>query len=83
MAAGVPQKFNPNVMRQTGAVVLVIGAIGLVYFGIRTMTHTAGRTALDMNPGPFTQGYAPLIISIVVIIVGLLMWLSAGKKIRK
>ncbi len=70
-------------MRQFGTVVLIIGIIGVLFFGIRTLIHADAQDFLGINPGAFATGFTPLIISILVVIVGILMFLSAGKKVRK
>ena len=70
-------------MRQTGTVVLILGIISLVFFGVRTLTHTGSPDGLGIDATPFSTGFTPMVISILVIIVGILMFLSAGKKNRK
>ncbi len=70
-------------MRQTGTVVLIIGIAGIIFFGIKTLNYTTGPQNMDVKPGPFTTGYVPLIISIVIVVVAVLMFISARRKIRK
>ncbi|HYW96178.1 MAG TPA: hypothetical protein VE870_11355 [Bacteroidales bacterium] len=70
-------------MRQTGTIVLIIGIIGLLFFGIKAIINASSQHAMGINTAPQSAGFVPMIISVLVIIVGILMFLSAGRKIRK
>ena len=70
-------------MRQFGTVVLVLGILGVLFFGIKTLINADTVDLGGFTPGVFVTGFTPLIISILVVIVGILMFFSAGKRIRK
>ena len=70
-------------MRKSGTIVLIIGIVGFIFFGIKTLIHSGGPDEVEVITTPFVTGYVPVIISGLIIIVGILMLISAGKKVRK
>ncbi len=70
-------------MRQTGTIVLIIGVAGLVFFGVKTIIDATVAHSVDVSSAPFTEGLVPLILSLLLILVSILMFISAGKKIKK
>jgi hypothetical protein len=65
-------------MKIAGIVLLILGIIGVVVFGIQAMNESESFSILGAKIAVSTANWTPVIISAVVLIVGLI--LLAGKK---
>lgn len=66
-------------MRTAGIVLLILGAIGTIIFGIQAMQDSESFSLLGMDVAVSSANWTPVIISVIVLIVGVVMT-SAGKK---
>lgn len=66
-------------MRTVGIVLLILGAIGTIIFGIQAMQDSESFSILGMDVAVSSANWTPVIISVVLLIVGAVM-ASAGKK---
>jgi hypothetical protein len=68
-----------NVMRKTGFVVLIIGLIGLVYFGYEALQASESFSFLGMDVAVSEADWTPVIFSGVVLVIGIIL-VVVGKK---
>ena len=60
-------------MKTAGIVLLVVGLIGTVIFGIQAIQQTDHVKFLGLDIGVSSANWTPVIISVVVLIVGIVM----------
>ncbi len=66
-------------MKTTGLILLILGGIGTVVFGIQAMQDSDSFSFLGMDIAVSTANWTPVIISVVLLVIGLVMT-SRGKK---
>lgn len=66
-------------MKLVGIILLVLGLIGTLVFGIQAMQDSESFSLLGMDIAVSTANWTPVIISVVLLVVGLIMTLR-GKK---
>lgn len=66
-------------MRIAGIVLLIIGIIGTIVFGIKALDQSESFEVLGADVAVSTGNWAPVIISGVVLIIGIIL-ISVGKK---
>lgn len=66
-------------MKTIGIILLIIGAIGTIIFGIQAMQDSESFSFLGMDVAVSSANWTPVIISVILLIVGVVMT-SAGKK---
>jgi hypothetical protein len=66
-------------MRTAGIVLLVLGLIGTVVFGIQALSNSESFNVLGMEVAVSSANWTPVILSAAVLIVGLIM-MATGKK---
>jgi hypothetical protein len=66
-------------MKTAGIVLLILGIIGVVVFGIQAINESESFSILGAEIAVNTANWTPVIISAVVIIVGIILTV-AGKK---
>ena len=66
-------------MKTAGIVLLVIGIVGLLIFGIQALQDTETFSFLGMEIGISGANWTPVIVSAVIFVVGLVL-MSSGKK---
>lgn len=66
-------------MKTIGIILLIIGAIGTIIFGIQAMQDSESFSVLGMDVAVSSANWTPVIISVVLLVVGLVMTF-AGKK---
>lgn len=66
-------------MRTIGIVVLVIGIIGTLVFGIQAMQDTETFSFLGIDIGVSSANWTPVIISAVISVVGIVL-MNLNKK---
>lgn len=66
-------------MRTVGIVLLILGAIGTIIFGIQAMQDSESFSVLGMDVAVSSANWTPVIISVILLIIGVVMT-SAGKK---
>ncbi|SMD45352.1 hypothetical protein SAMN00777080_4001 [Aquiflexum balticum DSM 16537] len=66
-------------MKTAGLILLILGGIGTVVFGIQAMQDSDSFSFLGMDIAVSTANWTPVIISAVLLVIGLVMT-SRGKK---
>jgi len=66
-------------MRKTGFAVLIIGLIGLIYFGYEALQASESFSFLGVNVAVSEADWRPVIFSGVVLVVGVI-FVVVGKK---
>lgn len=66
-------------MKTVGIVLLILGAIGTLVFGIQAMQDSEGFSFLGIDIAVSTANWTPVIVSIILLVIGLVMT-SRGKK---
>lgn len=66
-------------MKIVGTIILVIGIIGTVMFGIQAIQDSESFSFLGLDIGVSSADWTPLIVSVIVLLVGALLY-SKGKK---
>ena len=66
-------------MRIAGIVLLVLGVIGLVVFGIQALNDSESFSIFGLDVAVSSANWTPVIISGVVFIIGIVL-LAVGKK---
>jgi uncharacterized membrane protein YidH (DUF202 family) len=70
---------NLAIMRTIGIILLIIGAIGTIVFGIQAMQESESFSILGVDVAVSSANWTPVIISVIVLIVGLVMS-AVGRK---
>jgi hypothetical protein len=63
-------------MRTAGIIILVLGIIGTLIFGIQALQESEAFSILGVEIGVSTANWTPVIISVILLIVGLVMMRS-------
>lgn len=63
-------------MRTAGIIILVLGIIGTLVFGIQALNDSETFNFLGIKIGVSTANWTPVIISVILVIAGLLMMQS-------
>jgi uncharacterized membrane protein YidH (DUF202 family) len=66
-------------MKIAGLVLLILGGIGTVVFGIQAMQDSDSFSFLGLDIAVSSANWTPVIISVVLLVIGLVMT-SQGKK---
>lgn len=66
-------------MKIVGTIILVIGIIGTVVFGIQAIQDSESFSFLGLDVGVSSADWTPLIVSVIVLFVGAFV-MSKGKK---
>ena len=67
-------------MRTAGIILLILGLTGTIVFGIQALDQSESFNFLGMEIAVSSANWTPVIISAVVLIAGIVMTASAGKK---
>lgn len=60
-------------MKLIGTILMVIGILGTIVFGIQAFEDSESFNFLGMDIAVSTANWAPVILSVVVLIVGILL----------
>ena len=71
--------LNINIMRIAGIILLVLGLIGTIIFGIQAINESEAFNVLGIEVAVSSANWTPVIISAAVLLVGLIM-MATGKK---
>jgi hypothetical protein len=63
-------------MKIAGIIILVLGVVGTVFFGIQAVNNSDAFSFLGIDIAVSSANWTPVIISVVLIIVGLFMMRS-------
>jgi hypothetical protein len=69
-------------MKTAGIILLVIGIIGTIAFGIQAINQSESFSVLGVDVAVSSANWTPVIISAAILIVGIIMMASSGKKQR-
>lgn len=67
-------------MRIAGIILLILGLIGTIVFGIQAINQSEAFNFLGIEVAVSSANWTPVIISAAVLIVGLIMMVTAKKK---
>jgi uncharacterized membrane protein len=63
-------------MKIAGIVILILGIIGTLVFGIQALEESESFSILGLDIGVSSANWTPVIISVILLIVGLVMMRS-------
>lgn len=66
-------------MKTAGIVLLIIGIVGTLIFGIQAFQDTETFSFLGIDIGVSSANWTPVIVSAVVLVIGLVL-MSSGKR---
>ncbi len=66
-------------MKVAGIILLVLGIVGLVVFGIQALGDSESFSFLGMDIAVSSANWTPVIISAVVAVIGLILTVSRKK----
>lgn len=66
-------------MRIVGIVLLILGIVGILVFGIQAMQDTESFSFLGINIGVSSANWTPVIISAIIFVIGIVL-VSLNKK---
>jgi len=66
-------------MKAIGIILVIIGAIGTVMFGVQAMEDSESFRLFGMDIAVSTANWTPVIISVAILIIGIVM-AGRGKK---
>jgi predicted anti-sigma-YlaC factor YlaD len=67
-------------MKIAGIILLILGIIGLVVFGIQAINESESFSVLGAEVAVSKANWTPLIVSGVVTVIGIVLAVSANKK---
>jgi hypothetical protein len=67
-------------MRTIGLILLVIGLIGLIVFGIQAMQDSESFSFLGIDIAVSTANWTPVIFSTIVAVVGIILTLAGRRR---
>ncbi len=74
-----PKSSNKRFMRIAGIVLLILGLVGTLTFGIQAINQSESASFLGIDIAVSSANWMPVIISVVVLIIGIIMT-AAGRK---
>lgn len=66
-------------MKTVGIILLILGIIGTIMFGLQAMQDSESFSLLGMDIAVSTANWTPVIISVILLVIGLVLS-SRGKK---
>jgi uncharacterized membrane protein YidH (DUF202 family) len=60
-------------MKTAGIILLILGAIGTLVFGIQAMQDSKSFSLLGVDVAVSTANWTPVIISVILLVVGLVI----------
>jgi uncharacterized membrane protein YidH (DUF202 family) len=60
-------------MKSIGTILLILGAIGTIVFGIQAIQDSESFSFLGMDIAVSTANWTPVIISVILLVVGLVL----------
>ncbi len=66
-------------MKTIGTILLILGAIGTIVFGIQAIQDSESFSFLGMDIAVSTANWTPVIISVILLVVGLVLT-ARGKR---
>lgn len=66
-------------MKTAGIVLLIIGIVGILIFGIQAFQDTETFSFLGIDIGVSSANWTPVIVSAVVMVIGIVL-MSSGKR---
>ncbi|HYX08347.1 MAG TPA: hypothetical protein VE912_16570 [Bacteroidales bacterium] len=66
-------------MKTSGIILLIIGIVGTVIFGVQALNNSEHFNLLGINVAVSSANWTPVIISAVVLIIGIIL-IIGGKK---
>jgi hypothetical protein len=66
-------------MKTAGIILLVLGIIGTLIFGIQAVNDSESFSILGIDVAVSSANWTPVIISVIVLIIGLVMTMRSRK----
>ena len=66
-------------MKTAGIILLIIGAIGTIIFGIQAMQDSKSFSFLGLDVAVSSANWTPVIVSVILLVVGIVMTAAAKK----
>ncbi|MFW5657462.1 MAG: hypothetical protein ACOC10_07955 [Bacteroidota bacterium] len=66
-------------MRIAGIILLVVGILGTIYYGIQALNQSESFSLFGMEVAVSSANWTPLIISVLVLIIGIILTRTKGK----
>ena len=66
-------------MKTAGIILLIIGAIGTIIFGIQAMQDSKSFNFLGLDVAVSSANWTPVIVSVILLVVGIVMTTAAKK----
>jgi hypothetical protein len=63
-------------MRIAGIIILVLGIVGTIVFGIQAMNDSESFSILGLDVAVSSANWTPVIVSVILLIIGLVMMRS-------
>lgn len=60
-------------MKTAGIILLILGAVGTIVFGIQAMQDSESFSLLGMDIAVSSANWTPVIVSVVLLIIGLVL----------
>lgn len=66
-------------MKKAGIILMLLGAVGTIIFGIKALQDSESFSIMGMDVAVSTADWSPVIISVVLLIAGLVLTLRSDK----
>lgn len=66
-------------MKTSGIILLIIGIIGTVIFGIQALNNSEHFNFLGINVAVSSANWTPVIISAIILIIGIILMIGSKK----
>ncbi len=66
-------------MKILGTILIAVGAIGTIFFGIQAMQDSESFSFMGMDVAVSSADWTPVIISVVLLVIGLFLTLKVKK----
>jgi hypothetical protein len=73
------QLTSSLIMKTAGIILTILGAIGTIMFGLQAMQDSESFSILGVDVAVSSANWAPVIISVILLVVGLVMAASGRK----
>lgn len=70
-------------MKVAGIVILILGIIGTLVFGVQALQQTETFSFLGIEIGVSSANWTPVIISVIVLVIGIVMLVFGSKMTGK
>ncbi|HER07966.1 MAG TPA: hypothetical protein ENO20_03555 [Bacteroides sp.] len=72
-----------SVMRTAGIVLLIIGILSTLVFGVQAIQDTETFSFLGIDIGVSSANWSPVIISVIILVVGIVLMILSKRNLAK